>query len=102
MGLEQLHFWMWISISALVIMFILLISPSSTAVDRVALYWIPLQLVVWSNAPNAFLKPGQSITGWVLIVIFYSAMVQFTWLFFATHASHWLPYKFYPWEALWR
>ena len=44
---RQCSFWTWVSFLALVFVGLLLVSPSSTAVDRVALYWIPLQLVVW-------------------------------------------------------
>jgi hypothetical protein len=99
---EQRNFWTWIALSALGIVVLFWISPSSTAVDRVALYWIPLQLVIWSNLPDALGKYGERNSIWVFTVIFYSAIIQFIWLFFAVNASYWLPYKFYPWEVLWQ
>jgi hypothetical protein len=46
-------FWTWMAWSALLFVPLLLISPSSTAVDRVALYWIPIQLFVWARLPDA-------------------------------------------------
>jgi hypothetical protein len=101
LSLKQLNFWTWVSWSALLLVVILQVSPSSTAVDRLALYWIPLQLFVLSRVPNAFGKQSGKNTVWVYTVIGYSATVHFVWLFFADTAFAWLPYKFYPWEWLW-
>ncbi len=95
-------FWTWMSLGALGFVWLLLVSPSSTAVDRVALYWIPLQLLVLSRLPNALGKPDGLNGTLVRGVVAYSAAVLFVWLVFATHAEYWLPYQFYPWVALWK
>jgi hypothetical protein len=79
-----------------------MISPSSTAVDRIALYWIPLQLFVLSRLPYALGKLNENIIIWILIVILYSASVHFVWLFYADTAYAWLPYKFFPLVWLWQ
>ncbi len=97
----QLAFWTWMSLAALGFIVLLIVSPSSTAVDRVALYWIPLQLFVWSRLPDVLGRFGKRNPVWVGAVISYCAAVQFTWLFFAEHAFAWLPYQFYPWVVLW-
>jgi len=89
-------FWTWMSFAALGFVILLLVSPSSTAVDRVALYWIPLQLFVLSRLPNAIGKPKGENKEWVYAVVAYSAAVLFVWLFFAKTAFAWLPYQFYP------
>ena len=70
----------------------LAVSPSSTAVDRLALYVIPLQLAVLGRAPMLFFdwRMGRAA------VVIFSATVLFVWLTFATHAQYWLPYRFYP------
>lgn len=94
-------FWTWMSLGALGFVGLLLLSPSSTAVDRLALYWIPLQLVVLSRLPDALGTPGGLNPVPVFGVVAYSAAVLFVWLFFAAHAYAWLPYQFYPWVALW-
>lgn len=99
--LEQRLFWTCMSWGALVFVVLLYISPSSTAVDRVALYWIPLQLFVWSRVPEAFGSLSATNAGWVYAVVAYSATVHFVWLFFAIHSSGWIPYRFYPVELLW-
>jgi hypothetical protein len=99
---EQRTFWTWMAWGALAFVGLLYISPSSTAVDRVALYWIPLQLFVWSRVPDTMGRSGRANTFWFCAVLSYSAVVHFVWLFFATHADLWLPYQFYPWVWLWQ
>lgn len=69
--------------------------PSSTAVDRVALYMIPPQLFVFSRLPDV-LGGGKKVRPWVAAIVAYYALVLFVWLTFATHAQYWLPYQFYP------
>lgn len=99
---QQRTFWTWMAFSAIGFIVLIRISPSSTAVDRVALYWIPLQLFVWSRLPNALGRPTGSNFVWVFIVVAYSAAVLFVWLVFADTAFAWLPYQFYPWVWLWQ
>lgn len=101
LNLPQRSFWTWMSLGAIIFVMLLYLSPSSTAVDRVALYWIPLQLFVWSRLPDALGKGRGLKAAWVYAVVFYSTSVHFTWLFFAQTSFAWLPYKFQPWEWLW-
>lgn len=98
----QRSFWTWMAWVALAFVVLLYVSPSSTAVDRVALYLIPLQLFVWSRVPDAMGSLGSTKAGWVYAVVAYSATVHFVWLFFATHAGGWLPYQSYFWLLLWQ
>jgi hypothetical protein len=98
---EQHSFWSWMSWTALLLIVILVVSPSSTAVDRIALYWIPLQLFVLSRLPNALGKHDGKNLLWVIAIIAYSAFVHFVWLFYADTAFAWLPYQFFPWVWLW-
>jgi len=97
----QLAFWTWMSLGALGFAVLLVVSPASAAIDRVALYWIPLQLFVWSRIPDALWHFGGSKRFWVRAVVGYSAAVYFVWLNYASHAHLWLPYQFYPWVAFW-
>jgi hypothetical protein len=99
---SQSSFWTWMAWGALAFVAILYVSPSSTAVDRLALYWIPLQLFVWSRFPDAMGRPGARNAFWVYAVILYSATVYVVWLFFAVHSEYWIPYKFYPMVWLWQ
>ena len=99
---EQRSFWTWMSWGALLFVVLLIVAPSSTAVDRVALYWIPLQLFVLSRLPNALGQKEGKNAVWVYAVVAYSAAVHFVWLVYADTAFAWLPYRFYPWVWLWQ
>ena len=99
---EQRSFWTWMAWGALLLVVLLKLSPSSTAVDRVALYWIPLQLFVLSRLPNVLGKRDGKNAVWVYTVVAYSALVHFVWLVYADTAFAWLPYQFYPWAWLWQ
>jgi hypothetical protein len=94
---NELALWTWQAVFALFFVILLKVVPSSTAVDRVALYWIPLQLFVWSRIPDAFGVPDGRNEGLNLAVILYSATVHAIWLNFAANSRYWLPYKWYPW-----
>jgi hypothetical protein len=98
---DQRSFWIWMAWCALLFVALLIVSPSSTAVDRVALYWIPLQIFVFSRLPNALDKRNSKNAVWVYAVVAYSAGIQFVWLIYADTAFAWLPYQFYPWVWLW-
>ena len=81
--------WRYIAMAACTMPFILIATPSSTAVDRMALYLMPLQIVVLSRAYLLFNKPRSGVAA----VILYAFLVQFTWLNFAQHAKLWVPYR---------
>jgi len=98
---SQTIFWTWMSLAALGFVVLLFVSPSSAAVDRVALYWIPLQLFVWSRLPVVLGRRGRRNPVWVTAIVGYSGAVYFVWLFFASHSFAWLPYQWYPWVLLW-
>jgi hypothetical protein len=89
------NLWTMMALAALITVGVLLVSPSSTAVDRVALYLIPLQLYVFARLPDLMGQGTQRLT-WVLAVAASYAVVLFVWLNFATHSRNWLPYQFYP------
>jgi hypothetical protein len=99
---SEREFWTWISLSALFLVVLLILSPSSTAVDRLALYWIPLQLFFWSSLPDAMGRSPLMRQRWIFIVISYCFAVQFIWLHFAVNSQFWIPYSFYPWVWLWQ
>ena len=98
---DERIFWTWMSLGALAFVGLLVVSPFSTAVDRVALHWIPLQLFVLSRLPDVLGRRNGKNAFWVRAVVAYSAAVLSVWLFFAKTAFAWQPYQFYPWVALW-
>ena len=89
---RERHIWRNLSIAAFGFLFLLVVIQSSAAVDRLALYTIPLQLAVLSRPKSIFTAEGFG----TFLVIAYAAAVQFTWLTFAHHARYWVPYHFWP------
>lgn len=77
----------WATIGLLVA---LATTPSSTAVDRMALYMFPLQLAVMSRLPLAYPGIGNRLT-----VVAYALAIQLVWLNFADFAYKWVPYRTY-------
>lgn len=69
--------------------------PSSTAVDRLALYLIPFQAVILARFSWAFSKKASDFAMAAMIVA-YSAAVLFVWLNYADNAFAWIPYRLFP------
>ena len=89
---EQKVVWRNMSFAALGLMVLLMTTPSSTAIDRIALYVLPLQIVILARIPQAYTSQGFGRT----MVVGYSAAILYVWLNFAVHAEYWVPYRLYP------
>lgn len=84
-------YWFWFLIAAGSVVCVLLVGFASTAVDRIALYFLPIQLAVFARLPLLLshrIDPGVLRLG---IVAGY-ALVLYVWLNYATHAGYWIPY----------
>lgn len=79
----------YLSISAFLCLFLF---SSSTAIDRLSLYLIPLQIFVGSRLPNTRFF-GFSPTALTQLLVLYSFIVMIFWLLFAGHSFAWLPYR---------
>lgn len=93
MTAAEYRLWRAMSLLALLMFVALLGTGFTTALDRMALYVIPLQLVVFSHLPDALGRPNGRNTAVVGAIVFYYASVQFVWLNFATHSARWVPYQ---------
>lgn len=93
---EQFYkLWSLFSLISLVSLGLLFIfSSTTTIIDRIALYCLPIQLVVFSFLPQ-FFKARQKFFC-VIIICLYCFVIQFVWMNFANNAGAWIPYKFYP------
>lgn len=100
LGLEgrEARIWRTFSYAALAALAMLMLTEATAAVDRAALYVLPLQLVAWSRLGISLTTANQAR----VLVVVYSGMVLAVWLNFAVHAGDWIPYQFYPmdkWES---
>jgi EpsG family len=96
---EQRRMWLNFSYATALTVVLLVVLPSSTVVDRIALYLIPLQLFVFARLPYVFSTQGKPNGQMILLVIAYAATILFVWLNYATHAEYWLPYASWPLEG---
>ena len=87
---DDYAFWFWIALGSIGSVF--LVSFASTAIDRMALYFIPIQLVVFSRLPFLARKQMSPSATKILIVFLYT-LVLLVWLIYAKHARYWLPYQ---------
>lgn len=94
--LPQGRLWFWFALGAIGLLGLYLVSPSSTAIDRVGLYLLPLQLMVFAHFPEVMGRRRGNNQTWVVVVLAYYAVVEFVWLNYATHAFAWIPYQWYP------
>lgn len=85
-------FWRWCAAVSLVLFAALFATGASTAIDRMALYLLPLQMIVFAGLPRG--QYGTSFDYlWRGSVVFFYATVHFVWLNFATNAPFWIPYS---------
>jgi len=89
-GNENQNLWLFLSIVTIASFF--LIPFSSTVADRLSLYLLPLQLVVWSRFPYLFDDNKVKLLIYFGIVIMYTSYF-FVWMFFANHRFQWIPYQ---------
>jgi len=76
----------------------LLLSPTSTLVDRMGLFFLPFQIAVFACLPSLLERRGfnESIATTLLVIFSWCQLT--IWLHFSPFASNWVPYK----AALWQ
>ena len=84
--------WRNFAFASFALVALLLVLPSSTVVDRLALYILPIQLAIISRFPQL----GFGSAFGRILAIGYSFAVLFVWLNFAVYATKWIPYQLYP------
>lgn len=66
----------------------------STAVDRMALYFLPLQISLWPRVVYSMVLPEWRVFAVFCLCLIYAASLL-VWLLFATHSGSWVPYRFF-------
>jgi len=89
----ELSLWRVCAIISIGLFGLLFISDASTAVDRIALYLLPIQLVVFSYLPEIFGHKGE-IRQWIIIsIIIYFGIVLLAWSMLSDYSVFWKPYQ---------
>lgn len=72
----------------------LIVSPSSTLIDRLSLYALPLQTYVLCRVPSMFSSYNLVYLA-TLIVVFLNVSIFLVWINYAEHAHSWINYNNY-------
>lgn len=92
---DELRLWTVFSLASILSLLLLSFVSSSTLVDRLGIYLIPLQVYVLSRVPGVFGGgKGQSMPLLVGIMA-YSLAVELVWLTMGRRADPWVPYENY-------
>ncbi len=85
--------WTALSLASLAALALLLVSRSSTVVDRLGLYLIPVQCFVYARVPAVFARRENDEKLLIAAIIVLYALSFFVWLNFADNVNYWLPYR---------
>ena len=95
LGLEPRERAIWTSfaLASLICWAAYFVSPSSTAVDRVGLFFSPIQVFAFGYFMRLFDGDFRSRLLLTAIADFYCVVVLYVWLNYATHSQFWVPYR---------
>jgi len=88
--------WRNLAIIAIICVPLMLLVPSSTALDRVSLYVIPLQIYVLAQIPNIVSTNPKEYIVAMIGIVGTLASVMLIYFIFSTHGEYYIPYKIYP------
>lgn len=96
------QFWLTMIAGFILLSVLLLFFPeNTTAIDRIGLYWLPLQIMIFAQLPYIYKFKIVNYSVMLLGVSLYSVMLLVIWFYFSEHAYQWIPYQFYPWVWWW-
>ncbi|MCL1629206.1 EpsG family protein [Roseibaca sp. V10] len=68
-------------------------TSASTALDRLGLYMLPLQLFLFAHLPDLMGRQGKQNSGIVTMILAYYAAILFVWFNFGSFSFAWVPYR---------
>lgn len=87
---DDYGFWYIIALGSIISLF--LVQFASTAVDRIALYFIPIQVIVFSRIVILLQYKMRAKMIKLLVLTYYFSVLN-VWLWFGVFSKWWLPYK---------
>jgi hypothetical protein len=75
-----------------------LLYSSSTVVDRLGLYLLPVQCFVYARIPDALTRTNQQRQLFAVGILLLYLIVFFIFITYGDHANSWVPYRFYLFE----
>jgi hypothetical protein len=96
LGDHERKFWRNMSWLSIVCLPLLAIVPSSTALDRLALYLIPLQTFVLTWLPAVLSHKAKNVKVITIAILSYLFFVMTIFLGYGVNSKASIPYRFYP------
>lgn len=88
--------WRNLALVAIVCVPLMLLVPSSTALDRISLYVIPLQIYVLTRIPSILSRSVKEYLVTTIGLIGVLATVMLVYFEFSSHGEYYIPYRLYP------
>jgi hypothetical protein len=85
--------WTVVAVVALILLGLVTVSPSSTWIDRLGLFFSPIQLVVFGYLTSLFAADVREQRIAAFMGVLFYGTVLFVWLNYADNAHAWLPYR---------
>lgn len=85
--------WVMFALMALVLVPMLSLLPGSTVIDRIGLYFSPIQLVMFGYLGTLFGADPRERRLIAFATILFYGIVLYVWLSYATNAASWIPYR---------
>jgi hypothetical protein len=86
-------FWRALAILSLAIIPAMFFVRSTTVIDRLSLYAVPLQILVLSGVPRQFSTSPATRIFPVMAIVAYCALTLLVYFALGTHAQYYLPYE---------
>lgn len=86
--------WTVLCLASIAAFAMLFASRSSTVVDRLGLYLIPVQCFIYCRIPAAFARNDKDERWLTAGILLLYALSFFVWLNYADNVGYWLPYRF--------
>jgi hypothetical protein len=90
---KELSLWKSFSLVSILAFIAFFLIDASTAIDRMALYLLPIQMAVFSYLPEFFGARSEARQWIVLFIILIYALILYVWLAFANYSIYWQPYR---------
>lgn len=94
----EMRLWTIIALFAVISMVLIFFTETPVILDRLSLYMIPLQIFVLSRIPAVFGRGRQQNMFFLVLIVFYSLLLQVLWLNLGRWGHAWLPYRNYLWD----
>ncbi len=93
MHFKEMTLWKSFAFISVLAFFGFFVFDASTAIDRMALYLLPIQLVVFSYLPEFFGNRGEARQWIILSILLMYLLILYVWLAYANYSIYWQPYR---------